>query len=114
VQAGQEYLEFVHLPSYVNSAKGVIGEAEQRALESTLIENPVAGAVMAGTGGVRKVRVALGNRGKSAGARVIYYFRASKGRIYLLVAYGKNERANITRAEANVIRQLVSILEAEP
>ena len=64
------YLEFVHLPTYVRSAKDVIGAEEQRALEQALVEDPTAGAVVAGTGGVRKLRVALPGRGQRGGARL--------------------------------------------
>ncbi|MDQ6926426.1 MAG: type II toxin-antitoxin system RelE/ParE family toxin, partial [Candidatus Eremiobacteraeota bacterium] len=108
------YLEFVHLPSYVRSAKGVIGDDEQRALEQMLVDDPTAGAVVAGTGGVRKIRVALQGRGRRGGARVIYVYRAAKGRVYLLLAYAKNQQATITAAEKRIMRQLTAQLEAEP
>lgn len=111
---GAAFLEFVHLPSYVRSAKGVIGEHEQRALEQALVEDPTAGAVIVGTGGVRKVRVAFPGRGQSGGARVIYFLRVAKGRVYLLLAYAKKTRANITAAEKRVMRQLTAQLEDEP
>lgn len=107
------FLEFVHLPSYVNSAKDVLGDDEQRWLESTLVADPQAGARIAGTGGVRKIRVALAGRGQSGGARVIYYYRAQRGRVYLLLAYTKNVRASITQGEKNAMRQLVARLEGE-
>ena len=41
---------------------------------------------MQGTGGVRKVRVAVGGRGKSGGARVIYYFHGSESLPILIFA----------------------------
>lgn len=108
------FLEFVHLPTYVRSAKGVLGDDEQRALEQALVEDPTAGAVVADTGGVRKVRVALAGRGRRGGARVIYFYRAAQGRVYLLLAYAKNQQATLTAAEKRVMRQLTAQLEAEP
>lgn len=66
-----------------------------------------------GTVGGRKIRVALEGRGRSGGARVIDYYRAPRGRIYLLLAYAKNVRASITQAEKNAMRQLVARLEGE-
>ena len=110
----RDLLEFVHLPSFVNSAKGVVGEHEQRALEQTLVDDPEAGSVIAGSGGVRKVRVAHAGRGRSGSARVIYFYRSAKGRIYLLLAYAKNQRESISEAEKKMIRRLVARLEAEP
>lgn len=79
-----------------------------------VVRDPAAGAVVAGTGGVRKVRVALPGRGRSGGARVIYFYRAAKGRVYLLLAYAKNQQATLTSAEKRVMRQLTAEIEAEP
>lgn len=78
-----------------------------------LVEDPEAGARIAGTGGVRKVRIALAGGGKSGGARVVYYYRESRGRIYLLFAYAKNVRDSVTRAEKNAMKQLLTELEGE-
>ena len=54
------------------------------------------GSVLRGGGGIRKVRVALGSRGKSGGARVIYYWAVRQDVILLLYAYPKNAAANLT------------------
>jgi len=69
--------------------------------------------VVAGTCGVRKVRVALLGRGKSGSARVIYLYRVTKGRIYLLLGYQKNVQASLTTSEKRTIKQLVTLLEEE-
>lgn len=71
------------------------------------------GATVAGTGGVRKLRVPLPGRGKSGGARVIYYFRATAGRVYLLLAYAKGTQESISTAEKNAMRQLTARLQGE-
>jgi hypothetical protein len=58
-----------------------------------LASDPECGGVMQGTGGVRKVRVAVGGRGKSGGARVIYYFHGSDLLPILIFAvFTKNEK----------------------
>ena len=110
---GDAYLEFVLLPSYERSAKGLLGEDEQHWIEQTLVENPTAGATIAGTGGVRKLRVALPGSGKSGGARVIYFYRGARGRIYLLLAYPKSVRESISQAEKNAMKLLTAKLERE-
>lgn len=92
----------------------MLTEPEAQWLESTLAQNPAAGNVVSGTGGVRKLRVALRGRGKSGGARVIYYFRGARQRVYLILAYRKNTRLNLTAAERRVMRTLVAKLESEP
>ena len=108
-----DLLEFIRLPSYERSSRGLFGEDEHQLVESMLVTDPDAGAVIAGTGGVRKLRVALPGGGKSGGARVIYYFRQQKARIYLILAYAKRARENITKAERNAMRKVTAGLEEE-
>jgi hypothetical protein len=73
-------------------------------------ENPEIGDVIPETGGVRKLRWALPGGGKRGGARVIYYFYNETFPIFLLDAYGKNEKANPTKAERNAVSKLVPLL----
>ncbi len=68
---------------------------------------------MQGTGGVRKMRFAFEHRGKSGGVRVIYIDFEVYEKIYLLTAYTKNEKENLTKEERNEIRRLVAILEEQ-
>jgi len=100
------FLDFVHLPSYVRSAKGLVSDAEQCRLEQALLANPEAGVVIAGTGGVRKIRLALPGRGKSGGVWVIYFYRPVGSRVYLILAYPKNVRDSIGDGEKQQIRRL--------
>ena len=72
--------------------------------------NPVAGDLIPGTGGVRKLRWALEGRGKRGGARVIYYFHCADVPLFALTAYAKNERLNLTQAERNDLRRLTKLL----
>lgn len=66
--------------------------------------------LIAGTGGVRKLRWAREGMGKSGGVRVIYYFHSERLPLYLLTVFGKNEKANLTKAEANALSKLVKLL----
>ena len=74
----------------------LLSEEEYRRFQSELAANPAIGSVIRGGGGIRKVRVAVGSRGKSGGARVIYYWAARKDVILLLYVYPKNVAANLT------------------
>ena len=78
--------------------------------ESFLAAFPKAGDLIQGTGGIRKLRWARGGRGKSSGARVIYYFHSERMPLYLLTVFAKNERANMTQKERNNLGKLVRIL----
>ena len=75
-----------------------------------LAENPKRGSVIQGGGGIRKIRMALCGRGKSAGARVIYFYLEVRGRIYLLTAYAKNERENLTKAEIAKLKEVSALI----
>ena len=63
--------------------------------------DPDCGEVMQGTGGFRKVRVGRGGMGKRGGARVIYILRNENFPIFLVAAYAKNEKDNLTKRERN-------------
>jgi hypothetical protein len=68
-----------------------------------LMEQPEAGAVVAGSGGVRKLRWRAPGRGKSGGYRVIYFAKVEQGVIWMLTMYPKNVKDNIP---AHVLRQI--------
>lgn len=108
-----EYLEFVYTRLFLSSADGLLAESDFQDLEQRLVENPRAGVVERGTGGVRKLRVALSGRGRSGGARVIYLCVEKRGRVYLLLVYPKNQKASLTTAERNRLKQLTQQLEGE-
>jgi hypothetical protein len=50
--------------------------------------------------------------GKRGGARVIYYYHDERLPVFLLSAFAKNRKANLSRAERNAMKRLVPILVA--
>ena len=88
-------------------------DVDLRRLQIELLSDPKIGAVMQGTGGVRKMRFAFEHQGKSGGVRVIYVDFEIYEKIYLLTAYTKNEKENLTKEERNEIRKLISVLEKQ-
>ena len=67
---------FVELPPFERTRKEYLDDEAYRTLQLALMENPTAGAVFEGTGGLRKLRQADPRRGKGkrGGLRVIYYW----------------------------------------
>jgi hypothetical protein len=102
----------VETSRFLKDADRLMPEANRAQLVEFVAANPKAGDLIPETGGVRKLRWALPGRGTRGGARVIYYFHNDKMPIFLLAAYGKNEKANLTRAERNSIAKLVPLLVA--
>jgi len=92
----------------------VIGltEEELRELEIFLCRNPIAGDIIVGTAGVRKLRWQIKGRGKSGGARIIYIDFTSAERIYMLTAYTKNEKSDLTMEQRKILFSLVKKIEA--
>ncbi|GHT00748.1 toxin RelE [Synergistales bacterium] len=88
-------------------------EDERRDLVAFLAYNPTAGDLICGTGGVRKVRWAREGGGKSGGYRVIFYFHSMSVPLFALNIFAKNQRANISQSERNVLRELTAILASE-
>ncbi len=78
-------------------------DEEYSKLQGALIEDPEAGDLIPGSGGVRKLRWRVTGRGKRGGVRVIYYSRIRQGQIWMLTLYAKNVMENIS---ANVLRQI--------
>jgi hypothetical protein len=84
-------IEFIETPMFTRQIKQIATDEELRELQKTLIESPDKGDIIQKTGGLRKVRMATGNQGKSGSARVIY-FLATAEVIYLVMAYPKSPK----------------------
>lgn len=105
---------FVELPIFKSRWEALgLDEEDLLSLQTELLADPKVGDVMQGTGGVRKMRFAFEHRGKSGGVRVIYVDFEVYEKIYLLTAYTKNEKENLTKKERNEIKQLIEVLEQQ-
>jgi hypothetical protein len=97
----------VETPSYIADAERLFSPTERSAIVDRLASDPACGVVIPGSGGIRKVRFGFGARGKSGGARIIYLFSGESLPVFLLAAFAKNEKANLTAAERNALSKLV-------
>lgn len=86
-------------------------DEDLRRLELEILKNPKAGAVIRGTKKLRKLRFAFENQGKRGSARICYVDFTTQETIYLITAYPKNEKDNLSKAERNHIKNLIEILE---
>ena len=88
----------------------LLSDEEYGAFQSRLAENRGLGALIKGGGGIRKIRVGVGSRGKRGGARVIYYWAVRRDLILLLYAYPKNVSADLTPKQ---VAQLAKVVKQE-
>ena len=88
-------LTFVESKLFTSLVHKYLPDDEYAALQQALTDNPEAGDMMRGSGGVRKMRWGTAGRGKRGGIRVIYYLRPRQGEIWMLTLYAKNEAESI-------------------
>ncbi len=82
-----------------------------RLLEIDIMRNPDKYPVIPGTGGLRKARISIDNRGKSAGARVCFVEFVVLEIVYFITVYGKKEKDNLAKKELNAIKKAIVELE---
>ncbi|MDR1970962.1 MAG: type II toxin-antitoxin system RelE/ParE family toxin [Treponema sp.] len=108
--AGPEPVTVIETPSFLRDARKLLDDEEREALINYLAYSPTIGKLVRGTGGIRKVRWAREDEGKSGGYRVIYFFHSNDVPLFVLNIFSKNEKANIDQAERNDLKKLTAIL----
>jgi len=103
----------VETAEFLARSSKLMSEEQRAQVVEILARDPECGEIMRGTGGVRKVRVALSGRGKSGGARVIYYFHSERLPVFALTVFAKNERANLTQGERNAMAVVVRTIKQQ-
>lgn len=93
----------LELASYQRRADELLTADEQDAVVDLIAQDPTCGDLIQGTGGLRKVRVGLGTKGKRGGARVIYYFYNEDFPVVLMALYAKNEKADLTARDKKAL-----------
>ena len=103
-------LRIREMAEFSRAAARLFDPSERIGLFAFLAVNPLAGVVIPGTGGVRKLRWGAMGRGKRGGARVIYFYKSQEGILYLMSAYSKSRKADLTETEKRALRRVVARL----
>jgi hypothetical protein len=101
-----EMVTVVEIRNFERQAEQCMSQEERNEFIAFISHNPEAGDVIQGTGGIRKVRWAVGSKGKSGGVRVIYYFHSLDIPLFLLDVYAKSSQADLSAAEKKLLRKL--------
>ena len=102
----------VETPRYLVDADRLFTAEEREAIVDVVASDPHCGVVVPGGGSIRKVRVGFGGRGKRGGARVLYIFGGDDVPIFLLAAFAKNEKSDLTPAERATMAKAVATMLA--
>ena len=98
----------VETPPYLADAERLFTINERAAIVDRVAVDPRCGVVIPGSGGIRKLRFGFGGRGKRGGARVIYLFGGDDVPVFLLAAFAKNEKADLTATERQALSKQVT------
>jgi RelE toxin of RelE / RelB toxin-antitoxin system len=104
-------LTIVETPLFSKLVFDYLTDDEFAEFQFFLAENPEAGDVVPGSGGVRKIRWARRGMGKSGGTRIIYFNRLSNSEIWLLTIYAKAKQEN---APAHILKAMKEAIENDP
>lgn len=109
VQKPEDLLHFVYLDEFQDDWKQIFGNDEDEealwALEILIMSDPLVGAVVRGTGGLRKVRFGTEQDGKRGANRICYAFYPEHHLVLMVMAYGKNRRVDISSLEREGIKE---------
>jgi mRNA-degrading endonuclease RelE of RelBE toxin-antitoxin system len=100
-------MRFIETPIFTKEVRNLLDDDEYRALQLALILRPEQGAVIQGSGGLRKLRWAAKGRGKRGGLRIIYYWEKEENTYYMLFLYPKSYQEDLTAAQLRVLGRLV-------
>jgi mRNA-degrading endonuclease RelE of RelBE toxin-antitoxin system len=100
-------LVFIETRLFTRLVADYLDEPSYALLQAWLVMHPRSGAVIAGSGGVRKLRWSAQGRGKRGGVRIIYYLRIAEQEIWMLTIYAKNEAVDIPLHVLRKIREEV-------
>lgn len=104
------YNTIVETPAYLSRAAKMLSQAERDEAVTMIATNPEAGDIIEGGGGIRKIRLATGNKGKSGGARIIYYFYDDAHPAFLLWVFAKKDQANLTAEQRAKLAKAVKTI----
>ena len=107
---------FMETPFFSEKWKNLgLTDEHLRELQNILLKDPKSGDTISGTGGLRKIRIPMENKGKGkrGGARVLYVDVSIKSTIYFINVYSKDEKADITEAEKKAFKAVIQKLKEE-
>ncbi len=107
---------FIEVPTFTRKWHELgLTDNNLRDLQNILLNDPKYGDNIQGTGGLRKIRVPMENKGKGkrGGARVLYIDIEMKEKIYFINVYTKDEKSDLTPDEKKAFKAVIKVLKEE-
>lgn len=98
---------FIETPIFTKQVKDLLSDEEYRRLQEALLLRPEAGNLIPGGGGLRKIRWRISGKGKRGGLRVIYYWDTPQDVFFMLAAYKKSKKEDLTKEQIKALCKLV-------
>jgi hypothetical protein len=103
-------ISVVETPEFLAVTRKMMTEDQRKDLVDFLAYHPTSGDLIQGSGGVRKLRWGLEGRGKRGGARVIYFYHHPGMPVFMLTAFAKNDRSDLSRSDIEALKELTVLL----
>lgn len=100
-------MEFIETSIFTRQVLALLTDDEYSQLQIALTAHPTTGAIIPHSGGLRKIRWSMRERGKRGGVRAIYYWVVAEDQILMLFMYSKNEKDDLTPQQLKVLREIV-------
>ena len=100
-------MRFIETPIFTADVTRELSIEEYRQLQVALLLRPTQGALIKGSGGLRKIRWGRPGMGKRGGLRIIYFWEANSETFYMLMVYRKNEQEDLTPKQVATLQRLV-------
>jgi len=99
--------------TYERAIRRLLSDDSRQEMEAAIVADPIGAPVVPGTGGIRKLRWAGSGRGKRGGIRTIYFHHSGSEAIYMLTAYAKAAREDLSPADKKALIRLVAAIKEE-
>jgi len=100
-------MEFIETSIFTRQISELLTDAEYKQLQQELLFNPLLGALIKHSGGLRKLRWKTRSKGKRGGVRIIYYYITEDEKIFMLFAYPKSSKDDLNSKELKMLKAIV-------
>jgi hypothetical protein len=105
-------MQVIRLKPYLRAMMALrFDEGAMREVEEMILAAPEAHPMIKGLRGARKARFARPGMGKSSGGRTIYYIALTPDRLFMMTAYPKNERDDLSQDQRRAILRAIESIK---